>query len=63
MEMSEYKLDKQMKEAYQKIREDLKDQGAGSCLDEETLICYLEKRLAESEVDEIENHLSLCSHS
>lgn len=61
MEMFEDKLDKQMKEAYRKIREDLKDQAAGPCLDEETLICYLEERLAKPEVEEVEKHLSLCS--
>ena len=61
MEMSEYKLDKQMKAAYRRIREDLKDQDTGRCVDEETLIGYVEKRLDEPEMEALENHLSLCS--
>jgi len=61
MTENEDRLDKETVAAYRKIKEELKNKDRGKCPDEETLVCYLERRLDESEIEEVERHLSLCS--
>jgi S1-C subfamily serine protease len=55
------RLDEGLKSAYRTIKKGLAKKNKGKCLDEETLIAYVEKRLNKAEVEEVEKHLSLCS--
>ncbi len=61
--MAKYKdrLDEEIKAAYRRIKTGMKTKGKSKCLDEETLISYLEKRLNKAEVEAVEKHLSLCA--
>jgi S1-C subfamily serine protease len=61
--MAKYKdrLDEEIKSAYRSIKKGLAKQNKGKCLDEETLISYIEKRLNKAEEEAVEKHLSLCS--
>lgn len=61
--MAKYKdrLDEEIKSAYRRIKKSMEKKEKARCLDDETLISYVEKRLNKSEVDAAEKHLSLCS--
>jgi hypothetical protein len=60
MKWFEDKLNEEMKGLYRKVKEDLRDRESSRCLDEETLVSYLENKLNATEVKAVEKHLSLC---
>jgi S1-C subfamily serine protease len=55
------RLDEEVKSAYRRIKKGLEKKEKGKCLDEETLISYVERRLNKTDVEAVEKHLSLCS--
>ena len=55
------RLDGEIKAAYRRIKKGMQKKKKSKCLDDETLISYLEKRLNKAEVEAVEKHLSLCS--
>jgi hypothetical protein len=61
MEWFEEKFKGEMKDLYIKVKEELRHSESIRCLDEETLVSYLENKLNAKEVEAVEEHLSLCS--